>query len=80
MRRLSRNLQLAVVATCTAIALAVCLAPSLSSSEAPNLASRYPQRGRVARFYGRASQRAVTAPLQTGRPVQWNQGMRPLGW
>ena len=85
MRKLSRRSQSIVAAASVAIVLAIAVAPSITSSDEADLASRYPQRGRVARFYGRSAQRSVTArsataPLQTARPGQWSRGMRPLGW
>ena len=80
MRKLSHCVQLIVAAASVAIVLAVAVAPSMSPRDHGYLASRFPQRGRVARFYGRNSQRSATAPLQTARQGQWNRGMRPLGW
>lgn len=87
MRKLSRRLQLIVAAASVAIVLAIAVVPSLTPHNDAELASRYPQRGRVARFYGRnaqpygrSAQRSVTAPPQTVRQVQWSRGIAPLGW
>jgi hypothetical protein len=79
MRPMSRKLQFTVAACCTAAALLFSVAPSVMSSADTTLAARYSQRGRVARFYGRNSQRGVTTPLRTGRQGQWSRGTIPLG-
>lgn len=77
--QVTRRLQFVVAAASCAAALLLCAAPSVIHQSNDEVAARYSQRGRVARFYGRSSQRGVTAPPQSGRQGQWSRGTIPLG-
>lgn len=77
--QVTRRLQLVVAAVSCAAALLLCAAPSVIHQSNHEVAARYSQRGRVARFYGRSSQRGITVPPRSGRQGQSSRGTIPLG-